>query len=125
MAPQEDPMLVTQSASLLPALYDSATFVVGGSVLAFMAWSLVRCPHRHELFDRYPDGRPALRCQQCLQLRPNILGGAEPRYHSTQQALPQASLASGIERSVSDLDFPITDADLFDFSAPQPEVLAH
>ncbi|MGH9475337.1 MAG: hypothetical protein ACRD1C_03280 [Terriglobales bacterium] len=117
-------MLVAQTASLLPALYDCVTFVGGGSVLAFMAWSVIRCPHRHELFDRYPDGRPALRCQQCLQLRPNILGDVTPRYRQTQQPLLHADVANGIKRTFGELDYPITDADLFDFSARPQEMAA-
>ena len=64
-----------------------------------------------------PDGRPALRCRDCFQLRPNILAAATPQYRLTQPvAQPEVAHASGIQRAWEELDFPITDADLFDLS---------
>ncbi|HEY8054485.1 MAG TPA: hypothetical protein VIE13_01095 [Terriglobales bacterium] len=89
--------------------------------LRALAAVLFPCRHAHELFDRYPDGRPALRCRDCFQLRPNILADVTPQYRLTQphalpHALHQVSFASGIDRAWSELDFPVTDADLFDLT---------
>ncbi|HET9784338.1 MAG TPA: hypothetical protein VFP94_05180 [Terriglobales bacterium] len=85
--------------------------------LRALAARLFPCRHAHELFDRYPDGRPALRCRDCFQLRPNILADATPQYRLTQPvALPPLAHATGIQRAWGELDFPITDADLFDLS---------
>ncbi len=90
------------------------------SLLTLMAaglfgWRLLVCEHPHELFDRYPDGRPALRCARCLSLRPNILLST-PHFHRTQEGGPQMRMVpatTGIERVWAELDEPITDADLF------------
>ncbi|MGH9486709.1 MAG: hypothetical protein ACRD04_03870 [Terriglobales bacterium] len=98
---------------LLHTLDICAAVIVSASVLGYMGWELVRCHHGHELFDRYPDGRAALRCQNCLQLRPNILGTPPPSYHQTQTALARTAFDSGIEPTVFDLDF----------SEPQQEVV--
>lgn len=98
------------------------TLSAAGAALAWPAASLLRCQHRHEIFDRYPDGRPALRCERCLRLRPNILAAEQPSYHRTQAAAPPP--ATGIARTWAEIDAPlhqpapveapITDEDLFD-----------
>ncbi len=90
--------------------------LLAASTAGFYGWRLLQCDHPHEIFDRYPDGRPALRCARCLSLRPNILLGT-PHYHRTQEggARRQARVVvtTGIERVWAELDEPITDADLF------------
>jgi hypothetical protein len=87
------------------------------STVGMYGWRLLQCDHPHELFDRFPDGRPALRCARCQSLRPNILLGT-PQYHRTQDGgpirpLPWRGVTTGIERVWAELDEPITDADLF------------
>lgn len=81
---------------------------------------LFPCRHAHELFDRFPDGRPALRCRDCFQLRPSILANPTPQYRLTQPVPAPAHAAAlattGIARAWAELDFPVTDADLFDLS---------
>ena len=89
-------------------------FLVGVPAMGAVIWTLTRCPHGSELYDRYPDGRPALRCMRCLRLRPNILMAAVPGYHLTQSGGPIARPETGIDRVWAELDHPITDAELFD-----------
>lgn len=74
---------------------------------------LLRCRHPRELFDRYPDGRPALRCERCLKMRPNILAEPMRQYRQTQAGGAIARPRTGIEKVLNELDRPITDFDLF------------
>ena len=81
-------------------------------------WPLIRCRHPREMFDRYEDGRPGLRCQDCLHLRPNILYSAEPQVRLTQVGGPVRLAAparggTGIERWAELDNRPITDLELF------------
>jgi hypothetical protein len=100
-------------------------FAIAGLMVITVAglggWRLLVCEHAHEIFDRYPDGRPALRCTRCLELRPNIMMG-EPQFRRTQEGGPVRQtlvkgVATGIERVWKELDEPITDADLFPMEA--------
>lgn len=78
------------------------------------AWLAMQCRHRQEMFDRYADGRPALRCSRCLRLRPNPLGVPRAAFHLTQPGGPITASANGIARYWAALDEPITDEALFD-----------
>jgi hypothetical protein len=90
------------------------------STAGLYGWRMLQCDHPHEIFDRFPDGRPALRCARCLSLRPNILLGT-PQYHRTQEGgarrQPRTVTTTGIERVWAELDEPITDEDLFPVEA--------
>ncbi|HEY7839056.1 MAG TPA: hypothetical protein VIC54_10705 [Terriglobales bacterium] len=91
---------------------DAALLVSAGALLIVVG-SLFHCRHNRELFDRYPNGRPALRCANCLRMRPNVLQ-TEPHYRLTQPGGPIARPETGIHRIWAELDHPITDAELFD-----------
>jgi len=90
--------------------------LVTAGVIAAAVWMvLFRCAHKREMFDRYPDGRAALRCQDCLRMRPNILVSA-PQYRRTQAGGPINRPETGIERTWAVIDEPITDEELFDLA---------
>ncbi|MGH9519608.1 MAG: hypothetical protein ACRD2D_08150 [Terriglobales bacterium] len=95
------------------------TMAIPVAAMGLAAVPLLRCRHPHEIYDRYPDGRSALRCDHCLRLRPNILAAALPQYRRTQSGGAVGSPDSGIEKVWSDLDRPITDFDLFGLKAGQ------
>lgn len=92
---------------------DAGLALLTAAVLGII-WMQMQCQHGQEMFDRYPDGRPALRCSRCLRLRPNPLGVPRAAYHLTQPGGPIAASATGIARYWATLDEPITDAELFD-----------
>ncbi len=96
------------------ALEALRVLVPSGLVVAAVV-SLLRCRHPREMFDRYPDGRPALRCAECLRLRPNVMFSAAPQVRLTQVGGPVVSARqeTGIERVWAELDHPITDLELF------------
>ncbi|MGH9393655.1 MAG: hypothetical protein ACRD1E_05750 [Terriglobales bacterium] len=115
-------MMTNYIAFLLPCL-----------ALAIAAATLLPCRHPREMFDRFEDGRAALRCERCLRIRPNILV-AEPQYKLTQPGGPitlirthaaaarqstgrSTGQSTGIERIWAELDHPITDLELFGVSA--------
>lgn len=87
------------------------------AAMGLAAVPLLRCRHPHEIFDRYPDGRSALRCDRCMHLRPNILAAAQPQFRRTQSGGPSSLPESGIDKVWSELDRPITDFDLFGLKA--------
>lgn len=95
-------------------------FLLPCLALAITAAALIPCRHPREMFDRFEDGRPALRCERCLRIRPNILV-ATPQYRLTQPGGPitmvrthaRVSQTTGIERVWAELDHPITDLELF------------
>ena len=95
--------------------FEALTVLVPGGLLAAAMLPLLRCRHPREMFDRFPDGRPALRCSECLHLRANVLFATAPQYHRTQEGGPVAPSRreTGIERVWAELDHPITDLELF------------
>ena len=90
-----------------------AALLVSATALLIVVGSLFRCRHSRELYDRYPDGRPALRCARCLRMRSNVMQ-SEPHYRLTQPGGPMARPYTGIDRIWAELDHAITDAELFD-----------
>lgn len=79
--------------------------IVPGGLVALAAWQLYRllrgCQHPQEMYDRDEQGRPTLRCRDCLATRANPLySGGAPKFRSVNRE-PLAGaprVLTGIER---------------------------